>query len=390
MTTEMKRTSLADRMSGVGFSEIVKVRNKILQLRESGERVFQFEGGEPFPNTPQYVKDAAIRALEENKTRYAPSSGITPLVEALTEKLNTENRIPARPSDVIVVNGGMQGLFGAFQSIVNPGDEVIMFSPYWTPVRDLVGLTRGTTVLVDTRRARREGFRDAVEAAVSERTRCIYLNTPQNPTGIMFTREEIEAVAEIARTRDLVVIADEAYEHITFEEEHVSIASLPGMFERTITCYTFSKSYAMTGWRLGYAVAAEPFITGLKKLVLTSTNGVSTPTQWAGVAAITTESDFIEATRAEYRKRRDLLVGGLVELGFKLDPPAGAFYAFPDASAFGADSWALSTTMLERAKVACLPGVIFGPEGEGHLRFSFSTAVETIEQGLEALRGALK
>jgi aspartate aminotransferase len=385
----MQPLVLADRMGGVGFSEIVKVRNKILALRERGQHVFQFEGGEPFPDTPDVIKQACVRALAENKTRYAPSSGITPLVEALADKLRRENRIPARPADVIVVNGGMQGLFTAFQSVVNPGDEVLMFSPYWTPVRDLIGLTRGTPVLVGTEEARREGFRATIEAKVSERTRCIYVNSPQNPTGAVLTRDELETIAAIARAHDLVVVSDEAYEHLVYDAEHVSIASLPGMFERTISCFTFSKSYAMTGWRLGYAVASEPFITGLKKLVLTSTNGVSTPTQWAGVAAITEASDFIASCRAEYRKRRDLLVGGLRSLGFEIEPPPGAFYAFPNASAFGDDSWALANSLLERAHVACLPGVIFGPEGEGHLRFSFSTSVETIERGLDALGGAL-
>jgi aspartate/methionine/tyrosine aminotransferase len=389
VTTDIQKLALADRMSGVGFSEIVKIRNKILALRERGEHVFQFEGGEPFANTPDFVKEACVRALADNKTRYAPSSGIAPLLDAISEKLNRENGIPATPADVIVVNGGMQGLFAAFQSVVNPGDEVVMFSPYWTPVRDLVGLTRATPVLLDTVGARRNGFREAVEASVTERTRCIYVNTPQNPAGIVFSRDELEAIAAVAIAHNLAVVADEAYEHIVYEHDHVSIASLPGMFERTITCYTFSKSYAMTGWRLGYAVAAEPFITGLKKLVLTSTNGVSTPTQWAGLAALTTESDFIASCREEYRARRDLLVGGLQSLGFDIEPPAGAFYAFPRTTKFGDDSWALSTMLLERARVACLPGAIFGPEGEGHLRFSFSTSVETIERGLEALRSVL-
>lgn len=389
MSTEARQLSLADRMSAVGFSEIVKVRNKILALRERGQNVFQFEGGEPFPNTPEYIKDACIRALAENKTRYAPSSGINPLIEALTEKLNKENQIPARTSDVIVVNGGMQGLFAAFQSTINPGDEVVMFSPYWTPVRDLVRLTRGEIVLVDTVKARIEGFRQAIEARITERTRAIYVNTPQNPAGIVFSREELEAIAAVATARNLIVVADEAYEHIIYDQDHISIASLPGMFERTITCYTFSKSYAMTGWRLGYAVAPEPFITGLKKLTLTSTNGVSTPTQWAGLAAITTASDFIEENRRAYRQRRDLLVAGLQNLGFDLAPPAGAFYAFASASRFGADSWAVANRLLDEACVACLPGVIFGPEGEGFLRFSFSTSIETIERGLDALASVL-
>lgn len=390
MTTDAQRLVLADRMQAVGFSEIVKVRNKILELRERGQHVFQFEGGEPFPNTPDVVKEACARALAENKTRYAPSSGITPLVEALAEKLSRENGIPASPSNVIVVAGGMHALSCAFQAVVNPGDEVLMFSPYWTPMRDLVGLTRATTVLVDTARSRGEKLRDALESKITDRTRCIYVNTPQNPSGVVFTRAELETIASVARDYDLIVVSDEAYEHLVYDVEHVSIASLPEMFERTISCYTFSKSYAMTGWRLGYAVAAEPFITGLRKLVLNSTNGVSTPTQWAGLAAITQAGEFTEWCRREYRTRRDLLVAGLESVGFEIEPPPGAFYAFPRMGAFGEDSWALSNTLLERANVACLPGVIFGPEGEGHLRFSYSTSIETIERGLDALASALR
>lgn len=385
MTANMHRMVLADRMAGVGFSEIVKVRNKILELRERGRYVYQFEGGEPFPETPDVIKQACARALADGKTRYAPSSGITPLIEAIVEKVGRDNGLPARASDVIVVNGGMQGLFAAFQCTVNPDDEVIMFSPYWTPVRDLIGLTRGRPVLVDTVRARREGLRASLDAACSARARCIYVNTPQNPSGLVFTRDELETIAAFARENDLVVISDEAYEHLVYDVEHVSIGSLPGMFERSISCFTFSKSYAMTGWRLGYAVAAEPFITGMKKLVLTSTNGVSTPTQWAGVAALTSAGDFVASTREAYRARRDLLVPGLRALGFELDPPHGAFYAFPNARRFGADSWSLANRLLERGDVACLPGVIFGQEGEGHLRFSFSTSFETIERGLDAL-----
>lgn len=389
MTTHMPGIALADRLSAVGFSEIVKVRNRILAMRERGEQVLQFEGGEPFPNTPDHIKDACIRALSENKTRYAPSSGISPLIEALAEKLRRENGIPAETSDVIVVNGGMQALFAAFQSVVNPGDEVLMYSPYWTPIRDLIGLTRGTPVLIDTIRARRDGFRSALEASLTERSRVLYVNTPQNPTGIVLTRDELETTAAVARENNLIVVSDEAYEHVVFDGPHVSIASLEGMYERTISCYTFSKSYAMTGWRLGYAVAPEPFITALRKLTLTSTNGVSTPTQWAGLAAITGPSDFTDWCRDEYRMRRDLIVSGLRSLGFEIEPPAGAFYAFPDARAFGSNSWEIANLLLDRAGVACLPGVIFGPEGEGHLRFSYSTSPETIERGIEALRAIL-
>jgi aspartate aminotransferase len=289
---------LASRLDEVGFSDIVKIRNKVMELRASGASVFQFEGGEPFSNTPDHIKEAMLTALRENKTRYAPSSGIPELRSAIADKLRERNQLKVTDSDVVVLNGGMQGLFGAFQSVVNPHDEVLVFSPYWTPIKDLIAHCEGAPVLVPTDEARRDGFAQTLARYLTERTRAIYYNTPQNPSGVVFTREEAEAVASFAQEHDLVVIADEAYEDLVYEGEHISIASLDGMLERTITCFTLSKSYAMTGWRLGYAVAAEPWMTGMRKTLLYSTNGVSTPTQWAALAALTTPSDFLERSRA--------------------------------------------------------------------------------------------
>ncbi len=380
---------LASRLDEVGFSDIVKIRNKIMELRAAGASVYQFEGGKPYNNTPDYIKEAMTRALADNKTRYAPSSGIKELRAAIADKLLERNRIKAQAEDVIVLNGGMQGLFGAFQSVVNPEEEVLVFSPYWTPIKDLISHCRGKTVLVSTEDARRDGFVETLTRHLTAKTRAIYYNTPQNPTGIVYTLDEAEAVARFAREHDLIVIADEAYEDLVYEGEHVSIASLEGMMERTITCYTLSKSYAMTGWRLGYAVATEPWMTGMRKTLLYSTNGVSTPTQWAALAAFTQKSDFLEKSRAAYRERRDLLLAGLNELGLPCESPAGAFYAFPDVSRISTDSREAADILLERAQVATIPGIVFGPHGDGHLRFSFSTSLETIEGGLDSLRKKL-
>lgn len=377
---------LAARLDEVGFSDIVKIRNKVMELRAAGASVFQFEGGEPFTNTPDHIKEAMVSALKENKTRYAPSSGIMELRSAIADKLRERNHLKVADADVVVLNGGMQGLFGAFQSVVNPGDEVLVFSPYWTPIKDLIAHCEGAPVLVPTSDARRDGFAQTLARYLTERTRAIYYNTPQNPSGVVFTREEAEAVARFAQEHDLVVIADEAYEDLVYDGEHISIASLDGMMERTITCFTLSKSYAMTGWRLGYAVAVEPWMTGLRKTLLYSTNGVSTPTQWAGLAAMTTPTDFLEKARAAYRERRDLLLAGLNELGLLCASPAGAFYAFPDVTRISSDSRQAADILLERAQVATVPGLVFGEHGEGHLRFSFSTSIETIEAGLDSMR----
>jgi aspartate aminotransferase len=386
VTTSPTVLRLASRLTEVGFSDIVKLRNRVMQLREQGATVYQFEGGEPFMQTPDAIKEAMTRALAENKTRYAPSSGIPELRDAIGEKLRTRNRIPAEEKDVIVVNGGMQALFGAFQSVVNPGDEVLLFSPYWTPIKDLVAHCQGRSVFVPTTEARENGFGLTLARYATERTRAIYYNTPQNPNGVVLTSDEAKAVASFVQERDLIVIADEAYEDLVYEGEHCSIASLDGMWERTITCFTFSKSYAMTGWRLGYAVASEPWMTGLKKATLYSSNGVSTPTQWAGVAAMNMDPARLDEARDEYRKRRDLLLSGLNELGLTCESPAGAFYAFPDVRLVHQDSREAADILLNRAQVATVPGIVFGPDGEGHLRFSFSTPIETIEAGLDSLR----
>jgi aspartate/methionine/tyrosine aminotransferase len=386
VTTSPTVLRLASRLEQVGFSDIVKLRNRIMDLRSQGATVYQFEGGEPFMPTPAPIKAAMKRALDEDQTRYAPSSGIPELRETIAGKLRTRNRIPAESKDVIVVNGGMQGLFGAFQSIVNPGDEVLLFSPYWTPIKDLVSHCQGRSVFVPTSEARALGFQQTLARYATDRTRAIYYNTPQNPSGVVFTPEEAKAVAEFAQDRDLVVVADEAYEDLVYDGEHCSIASLDGMFDRTITCFTFSKSYAMTGWRLGYAVASEPWMTGLKKATLYSSNGVSTPTQWAGVAALRIETSTLAEITEQYRRRRDLLLSGLNEIGLHCAPPAGAFYAFPDVSRISKDSREAADVLLNRAQVATVPGIVFGEKGESHLRFSFSTPIETIEAGLDSLR----
>ena len=386
MTTSPTVLRLASRLEQVGFSDIVKLRNRIMELRAEGATVYQFEGGEPFMPTPQIIKDAMKRALDDNQTRYAPSSGIPELRDAIAAKLRTRNLIPAETRDVIVVNGGMQALFGAFQSTVDPGDEVLLFSPYWTPIKDLVSHCQARSVFVPTDEARATGFQQTLARYATDRTRAIYYNTPQNPSGVVFTPDEAKAVAEFAKDRDLVIIADEAYEDLVYDGEHFSIASLEGMFERTISCFTFSKSYAMTGWRLGYAVATEPWMTGLRKATLYSSNGVSTPTQWAGVAALSIGEAVLAEITNQYRVRRDLLLAGLNEIGLPCESPAGAFYAFPDVSQINQDSREAAEVLLNRAQVATVPGIVFGAQGESHLRFSFSTSIETIEAGLDSLR----
>ncbi len=381
---------LAKRLEHVGFSDIVKVRNRVMELRASGQTVHAFHGGEPFFPTAEAVKQALVQAAVEDKTKYAPSSGILPLRKAIAEKLRSRNQMQdVSVDDVLVTVGGAHALWVSFQSVLDPGDEMLVFSPYWTPIADMVRAAEATPVFVPTGEARREGLTKTLARYSTAATRAIYYNTPQNPSGVVFSREEAETVAAFAQERDLVLVADEAYEDLVYEGEHVSIASLPGMAERTISTYTFSKSYAMTGWRIGYAVAKEPFMTGLKKLVLYSTNGVTTMVQYAALTAIQTAQTELDRRRSEYRQRRDLMINGLRSLGFECSLPHGAFYAFPGSARVHPDSREAAAILLDRAHVATIPGVVFGAEGEGHLRFGYATGMEEIEAGLDAMRRVL-
>ncbi len=377
----------ADRVSLLGFSDIVRIRNRVFEMTSRGERVLQLEGGEPFMTTPDFVKQAMKNAIDANQTRYAPSSGILPLLEAIRAKLAERNHYEVTTDQVIVVSGAAHGLFCAFQTTVNPGDEVMFFSPYWTPIKDQVSYCGGVPVLVSWDDVRdRENVREVLESKVSERTRVLYLNTPSNPTGNVFTRKQLQSIADFAIAHNLIVISDEAYEDLVYDGEHVSIASLSGMFARTLSVFTFSKSFAMTGWRIGYVVADATFMGPLRKLVLNSINGVSTPTQHAAVAAISDRSSRVAEMRNDYVRRRDHLVRGLNDAGFRCPSPPGAFYLFPDVrERLGNDSWKAMEHLLAKTSIASVPGAVFGPHGEGHLRMSFSTSMEVIEQAVEAL-----
>ena len=377
---------LAKRLDEVGFSDIVQVRNKVMELRAAGQTVHAFHGGEPFFDTSSAVKYALLSATVENKTRYAPSSGIEPLRLSIATKLIQRNGMAVSAENVIVTAGGAHALYVAFQAVLDPGDDVLLFSPYWTPIREMITVCQARALLVPTATARSAGLTKTLEDFTTPHTRAIYYNTPQNPTGTVFSRAEAEEVAAFAIKHDLVVIADEAYEDLVYEGEHFSIASLPGMAERTITTYTFSKSYGMTGWRVGYAVAHEPFMSGLRKLVLYSVNGVSTMTQWAALEALSTPASALEARRREYRLRRDLLVNGLNEVGLPCELPAGAFYAFPQVTRINKDSRVAARLLLSKAHVATVPGVVFGGQGEGHVRFSYTVSPAAIEEGLAALK----
>jgi aspartate aminotransferase len=378
----------AKRFESVGFSEIVQVRNRVLALLAAGHKVWRFEGGEPYMPTPEPIKEAMTRALARNETRYAPSSGVPELRRAIVEKVRRKNGILVDDDSPIVVNGGMHGLFAAFATLLDQDDEVLMLSPYWTPIVDVIRYHRAKPVLVPAEEAGRDGLTAALGKRITPRTKLLYWNSPTNPTGQVFSKAQIEEAAAFVADRGLALISDEAYEDLIYEGEgHVSPASFPGMPERTITVFTLSKTYSMTGWRAGYVLVPKRWRSAMQTAVLYSINGVSTPTQWAMLEAITMGDGFLQAARDGYRRRRDALVSGLRAAGFELDAPRAALYLFPKIPAsLGGGSAKAAAALLDGPRVATVPGIVFGPEGEGHLRFSFSVAEETIAGGAQALK----
>jgi aspartate/methionine/tyrosine aminotransferase len=378
----------ARRFASVGFSEIVVARNRVMELLAAGHKVWRFEGGEPYMPTPQPIVDAMAQALARNETRYAPSSGVGELRRAIVEKVRGKNRIPADDDASIVVNGGMHGLFCAFATLLDPGDEVLMFSPYWTPIWDVVTYHRAVPVLVSTAEARRDGLTAALAKKRTAKTKLLYWNSPTNPTGDVFSKAECEEVCAFVRDAGIALISDEAYEDLIYEgDPHVSPASFPGMFERTISVFTLSKTYSMTGWRAGYVLTPKRWRTAMQTVVLYSINGVSTPTQWAMREALQLPDNFLREAKEGYRRRRDALAAGLRAAGFEIEPPRAALYLFPRIPpSLGGDSAVAARSLLDGPRVATVPGIVFGPEGEGHLRFSFSVPEDTIAGGVEALR----
>lgn len=378
-------------------SELGKVMAAARAREQAGERILHLERGEPDFDTPRHVVEALATAAREGETHYPDQRGVMGLRRALVEKLARENGISCEPDDVVITNGGTHGLFLVFQSLLGAGDEVLVLSPHWMAIPKLVGFAHGASyrslpTYLDLQQNRLDaaGFKARLEQALKPNSRGVYLNTPNNPTGAVLTREQLAALAEVAVARDLWVVSDEAYEHLLFDgARHVSIASLPGMAERTISVFTLSKSYAMTGWRIGYVVsppALRPVMGPL--LAFYTTHGVFPSVQRAALAAVTGPQDEVERMRAAYEERRDLLLEGLRgQTGVSVPTPRGAFYAFADVSAVlqGRDVWALVDEWLSFG-VAVLPGTAFGPEFGGSVRLSLATRREDVAEAAARIR----
>ena len=394
---------LADRLKTLAPSSTLAVQAKAKALRARGVDVISFGAGEPDFDTPERIKDAAAQAMRRGQTKYTEVGGVPELRAAVCAKLKRDNGLDYEPADVLVSVGAKHTLFNLVMALVNPGDEVIVPSPYWVSYPEQARLLGGVPVAVPTIEA--TGFDldpAALAAAVTPRTKLIVLNSPNNPTGAVFSPAALQAVARLAVERGLWVVSDECYEALTYEGRHVSIASLGADVKaRTVVVNTCSKAYAMTGWRIGYAAGPRTLIRAMTDVQSQVTSNPSSIAQWAAVEALTGPQDEVAKMAGEFDRRRRLIVEGLNGLpGVRCVMPRGAFYAFPDVSGLFGRTWqrpdggtTLATSLdvtaflLEAARVAVVPGRDFG--SDAHVRLSYATSDALIREGLARTAAAL-
>jgi aspartate aminotransferase len=395
---------MAAYLDTVPFSGIIRIRDMMYSVADP----FRLDQGDVSFDAPDSVKSAMAKAIAENKTHYLQTNGVPRLRELIAAKLREKNHIPVDdPEHVLVTNGGIHGLYMLCQALLEPGDEVILPDPEWPPAAGNVLAAKGVPVGCPLYESR--GWRydlHELESKITAKTRVIYVNSPNNPSGGVLTRADLERIADIARARNLWVISDEAYEDVVFEGEHVSIASLPGMYDRTIPLHTFSKSYAMTGLRLGYVSIKDPVIRDrAKKVLFYTASNIASVVQFGGIGALEGPQDCIESFRTELAARRDLFYAGVHELSggvFSGKPPAGAFYAFlkidpawrPDGGGHdsgtepikGSTSWQMTEHLIRNGRIGCVPGVDFGARGEGYVRFCFARDRKELTGALQSMK----
>lgn len=390
---------LSDRVLQMNESATLKMSQKARELKASGHEVISLSVGEPDFDTPEYIKAAAVEALKAGKTKYTPVPGIPALRSAISQKLKKDNYLEYGPDQIVVSNGAKQSIANACLALLNPGDEAIILTPYWVSYIEIVKLAGATPISVAA--SIEEDFKvtpSRLEAAITDRTRVLLYSSPSNPTGSMYSREELEGLAAVLRKHpDIIVISDEIYEYINFGEPHVSIGSLEGMAERTITINGFSKGYAMTGWRLGYLAAPKWIAEACSKIQGQTTSGANSFSQEAAVTALLEESGDMEEMRTVFEKRKELVVQKLRDIpGIKVPDPSGAFYIFPDISAFfgrSCDGRVINDAddfveyLLTEAHVATVSGSAFGDD---HcFRISYAASEEELNTALDRIKTAL-
>jgi aspartate aminotransferase len=383
---------LASRMERIGTETAFEAAARARALEATGRDVIHLELGEPDFDTPRHVSEAAARALlDEGATHYTAATGIPPLREAIVADVKRWKGIETTPEQVIVTPGAKPIMFYAMLALVDDGDEVIYPNPGFPIYESMARYVGGTPVAAPLRESNE--FRmdvDEVAGLVTDRTRLLVLNTPNNPTGSVLTDDDIRRLAELAVEHDLVVLADEIYGRLQYEGKLISIATLPGMAERTITLDGFSKTFAMTGWRLGYGVLPEWLVPAFSRLVINSVSCTNAFAQFGAIEALIGPQDEADAYRAEFIARRSLMIDGLNAIsGIRCRMPHGAFYAFPNVISFGRSSAEIADHLLYDAGVCGLAGTAFGKHGEGYLRFSYANSRENLALALERIGDSL-
>ena len=376
------------KMKRVPFTGIRRVLEKANALEAEGRKIIHFEVGQPDFDTPSNIKEAAKAALDRGITAYSSNYGDIKLRKAIANKLEKMNGLHVDPAkEIMVTCGGEEAVAAALFALLEAGDEVLIADPSYIPYSSLTKIAQAEPVYVPL--DEKNGFcfdLEAAEKSVTDKTKLIILCTPGNPTGTMMDRAHLEELAEFCKRHDLIVLADEAYEQILYDgNEHISIASLPGMWERTVTVQSFSKTYSMCGWRIGYLVAPTELIRVIVRAHQTVAMNACSFGQLGALEALEGPQDSLKNMVKEFDRRRLVLYNGLLELGIPCNRPQAAFYLFPDISEFGMDSFAFAELLLEKYGVATVPGVEFGQNGENHLRISYATSYENCREGLRRI-----
>jgi len=384
---------LAKRMETLGTETAFEVLAKAKALEKKGKDVVHLEIGEPDFDTPKNIKEAAIKALNAGYTHYGPSAGIPELREAIAKYISKTRGIKAESDEVVVTPGAKPIMFFAILACVNPGEEVLYPNPGFPIYESVANFVGAKPVPIPLKEE--NDFRldpEYVKTKITKKTRMIILNSPENPTGGVLTKEDLKVIADcIADRDDVVVLSDEIYSRTIYEGKHESIASLPEMKEKTIILDGFSKTYAMTGWRLGYGVMRKDLAAKIAQLMTNSNSCTCTFTQMAGVEALKGPQNEVDKMNAEFKRRREVIVSGLNNIeGITCKKPRGAFYVFPNITETGMDCRKLGDYLLNEAGVAVLPGTSFGKYGEGYLRLSFANSIENIKKALDRISKALK
>jgi aspartate aminotransferase len=383
---------LADRMSRLGTETAFEVLARAKQLEATGKDIIHLEIGEPDFTTPRNIIDAGIKALNEGYTHYNPSAGIRELREVVANCISKTRNIQVNPDQVVITPGAKPIMFFGIMALVNEGDEVIYPNPGFPIYESVIKFIGAKAVPIQLREE--NDFRldtDELKKLVTDKTKMIIINSPHNPTGGILTYDDLKVIADIAISKDIFVLSDEIYSRIIYEGEHHSISSFPGMQERTIILDGFSKTYAMTGWRLGYGVMREDLAALVAKLQTNSNSCTATFTQMAGIEGLTGPQGEVDKMVAEFKKRRDVVVEGLNAIPrINCGTPKGAFYVFPNVKEIGWEVRKLSDFILNEAGVAILFGTSFGKFGEGYIRISYANSVEKIKEGLSRIEKALQ